>query len=158
MSNATETTATTIPPCPSWCDAEQGHEYDTDIVSTGAIERHHNWDPPIGDFAAWASISACEISLGRRREGRRTVHLRERRPRDDGSAGAPVRHRITAGRRQARRDQRRCEVKLETMPTEELDKLSQDLLAMLVERRVKRGESLPSAAAAVGRLIAERRR
>jgi hypothetical protein len=41
MSNATETT-TTVPPCPSWCDAEQGHEYDTDIVSTGAIERHHN--------------------------------------------------------------------------------------------------------------------
>src|SRR5665213_464993 len=67
MKNAIETPLTTVvvPPCPEWCDAAPGHDYDTDIPSTtGALERHHNWDPPFGDFAAWASIGACEISLG----------------------------------------------------------------------------------------------
>src|SRR5665213_2461216 len=55
--------------------------------------------------------------VGRRRDAARAVHPRERRRRNDGLAGPCLRGRVAAGRYQARRDQRRCEVTAPTVQT-----------------------------------------
>ena len=42
MRNATETTTpTTLPPCPEWCDLDEGHEYDKTYKPDDPIQRLH---------------------------------------------------------------------------------------------------------------------
>jgi len=66
LNRVADSKAYTVPPCPGWCKEAAGHDYDSiDPGNGGALERHHSWDAPdIGEqHHAWASISACEVSL-----------------------------------------------------------------------------------------------